>query len=193
MIVGIAASIVLCLVLVLSVRKLFRGELARMIWRLLYRFPTSFLRRWLKQFYFMFMETDQQFRSLGNETVFSLATMTGLYFVFWTVEAFETLLVAHVLGFSIGMMEALMIEALLSALKLGVFFLPAGAGVKDVGYVALFAVLGIDAAGVTLAGFIIVKRIISLGFIALGYGLLAVQGISPFLKRPVVYTPITES
>jgi hypothetical protein len=193
MILGFAASIVFCLVLIISVKKLFHGELARIFWRLLYRFPIPFLRRWLKQFYFIFIETDRQFCSLGTETMFSLAMMVGLYFVFWTVEAFETLVVAHVLGFSLGMLEALMIEALLSALKLGMFFLPAGAGVKDVGYVALFAVLGVNVGGATLAGFVIVKRIASMGFIALGYGILAAQGISPFLKHPLTWKAITET
>ena len=123
----------------------------------------------------------------------SLAAMATSYCVFWTVEAFETLLVAHVLGFSIGMMEALMIEALLSALKLGMFFLPAGIGAKDAGYVALFAALGIHIGGATLAGFVILKRIVSIGFIVLGYGFLTAQGISPFFKRPLTLKTITES
>lgn len=192
---GIAASVGFGILFFLSARKLFRGEMARMLWRLFYRLPVTFLRRRLKQFYFIFQETDRQFHTIGNAAVGSLIAVICSYCVFWTVEAFETLLVAHVLGFSIGMMEALMMEALISALKLGMFFLPSGVGAKEVGYVALFSALGINTGNAALAGFIVVKRIVLIGFIVLGYGFLAMQGIriGPFLKRRMPLKAITES
>ncbi|HVN48849.1 MAG TPA: lysylphosphatidylglycerol synthase domain-containing protein [Bacteroidota bacterium] len=189
---GIAASLSIGLLLVFSIWAFLRGELARMFWKWLYRIPLPALRRWLKRQYHAFIETDRQFRLMGKEPALSVAAMVLLYCVFWAVEAFETLLVAHVLGFSIGTVEALLMEAWLSLVKLGVFFLPAGAGAKEAGYVALFAALGIPVGGTLLAGFVILKRIVSLGFIALGYGFLSMQGISPFLKRPQSWNTITE-
>jgi uncharacterized protein (TIRG00374 family) len=108
----------------------------------------------------------------------ALATASVFLLGAWLVEAFESLLILRLLGGSLGYMRVMPTEAVLSLLRTLVFFLPAGLGVQDLGYVAAFGVLGVPDAAATGAAFALLKRCRELVWIVAGYSLL-------WLPRPV--------
>ena len=165
------------------VQALRHGSLASTVWKQLCRLPINSLRRWLKTRQSAFLDADAHFKTVGGKSRWMLLSVLGFYILLWSMEACETLLVAQSLGFSIGFVNALAMEALLSALKLAVFFLPAGIGAKDLGYFGLFASFGISATTLQIGTFVILKRLVLLFWIAVGYLILLVQGVRPRLRH----------
>ena len=109
------------------------------------------------------------------------------------MDAGETLLVAPALGFHISFTNVLVTEAVLSALRLGVFFLPSGVVVKDIAYVALFSSMNIYLTTAQIAAFVVVKRIVLLFCIAVGYAALLLQGVRWNNKRFIFYNAVLEN
>jgi uncharacterized membrane protein YbhN (UPF0104 family) len=94
-------------------------------------------------------------------------------FAHWMLEAFETWLILRLLGAEVPFAVVWAFEPALSLLRHVLFFLPAGLGVQDAGYVFFLAALGIPDPLTTGAAFAILKRAKELvwallGFLALG-------------------------
>jgi hypothetical protein len=185
--------IIISVALGLIVKQLMRGTLARNIWKFLYRIHIKPLRRWLKRMIATFREADNHFLELGKKKPVHLIAAFLLYLVHWMMDVGETLLAVHVIGFHISFVNALFMEAFLSAVRLGAFFLPSGAGVKDIGYVALAKSLNLRVVNAQIVAFIVFKRIISIFCILVGYVVLLVHGIGPNWKRSVAYKAVMES
>ncbi len=171
------------LVLGLLVRALVRGALASSVWNLLSRLPIQSLRGWLGVRRNSFDDADTHFKTLGSKSRWTLLLVLGLYFLVWAMETIETLFVAHIVGFPLNFVAAFVLEAILSAVKLAVFFLPSGIGAKDLGYFALFASLSVGATTVQIGSFVILKRLIFFFWMAIGYLFLLSQGVRPMFKR----------
>jgi hypothetical protein len=177
----------------LVVKQLMHGTLARNVWKFLYRIRIKPLRRWLKRMVATFREADNHFLELGKKKPVHLITAFLLYLVHWMMDVGETLLAVHVIGFHISFVNALFMEAFLSAVRLGAFFLPSGVGVKDIGYVALASSLNLHVVNAQIVAFIVLKRIISIFCILVGYVMLLVYGIGPNWKRSVSYKTVMET
>ena len=172
--IGILISISVLLGII--VRQLVRGTLARTLWKLLYRIKIASLRTRLKSAASSCKQLDIHFAEAAKHEKLSLAAVFGMYLIHWFMDVGESLLVAHALGIPISFVNILFTEAILSAVRLGVFFLPNGAIVKDLGYVAIFASLHLPVSAVQVAGFVLLKRIISIVCIGIGYTALVSQG-----------------
>jgi len=57
----------------------------------------------------------------------------------------EVLLAAHLMGYPVGLAEAILLKGLINAIRGGSFAVPAGLGLQEGGYVALGALLGMPA------------------------------------------------
>ena len=185
----IAASVALGFI----VKKLIQGTLARTIWKFLFRFKIPALRKSLKRFAASFKQADLHFAEAGRQKKGYLAAAFFLYVIHWFMDAGETLLVAAAMGIHIPFMNVLLTEAVLSALRLGVFFLPSGVVVKDIGYVALFSSMNIYATAAQIAAFVVFKRIVLLFCIAVGYAALLMQGVRWNGKRFIFYKAALEN
>jgi len=109
------------------------------------------------------------------------------YFASWWMEFLETYILLHAIGLNVSVQDALALEALVSALRLGAFFLPAGAGVQEAGYAGILMALGVAASPASTALFLLGKRSRDIGWIVLGYSLLLMKGAIPSRKAVGFY------
>ncbi len=68
----------------------------------------------------------------------------GCFLVAWLLGALETWMVLRFLGVEVSLVTATVIEAFVAAVKFTVFFIPAGLGAVEGGYLATFAALGLS-------------------------------------------------
>jgi hypothetical protein len=190
---AIGVLVAACVALGFIVKKLIQGTLARFIWKFFFRFKIPALRKHLKRFAPSIKQADLHFAEAGRQKKIYLAAVFFLYAIHWFMDAGETLLVAAALGFHISFVNVLLTEAVLSALRLGVFFLPSGVVVKDIGYVALFSSMNISVTTAQIAAFVVVKRIVLLFCIAVGYAALLLQGVRWNSKRFISYKAVLEN
>ena len=182
-----AAVIVLIAVSILLgavIRLLVRGTLARSLWTFLYRIPVPSLRRKLRGFIPFVRETDLHLAASRKKSRRHLFAALFLFETLWFADVFESMLAAHVIGIDLSFSNALITEAILSAVRLSVFFLPGGIVVKDLGYAALFAAMRLPVPAATIAAFIVLKRLVSITCIATGYAALLMQKIRLKGGRP---------
>lgn len=104
------------------------------------------------------------------------AGVTGLHFVAWGIRAGEVWLAMRMMGHPIGVMDAVMIEGLLSAARTAGFLLPAGLGVQEGALLLLCGWAGIP--GPLALALALLKRAREIGVCLPG---LAVWGL---LERP---------
>jgi hypothetical protein len=99
----------------------------------------------------------------------------ALSFVFnflgWITRAAETWLILFLLGASVSIITALIVEAFAMGIGFATFFLPTDVGIEEGGAVATFLALGLSGAtGLSLA---MVRRVREVAWTALGLSLLA--------------------
>jgi putative membrane protein len=75
-----------------------------------------------------------------------LLLSTGCCLVAWLLGVLEVWMVLRFLGIEVSLMTATVIEAFAAAVKFAVFFIPAGLGAVEGGYLATFAALGLSPA-----------------------------------------------
>lgn len=99
----------------------------------------------------------------------------------YLAESLETLALLRLLGAEVTPWQVLAFEPLVSLLRALVFFVPAGLGVQDLGYVALLRLVGTPRAAAFGAAFVALKRLKELAWIAGGWSLLlsAQAGLDP--------------
>jgi putative membrane protein len=102
--------------------------------------------------------------------------VTALHFVAWSVRAGEVWLALWMMGHPIGVMDAVMIEGLLSAARTAGFLLPAGLGVQEGAILLLCSWAGIP--GPLALALALLKRARELGVCLPGLGVWAL------LERP---------
>lgn len=86
----------------------------------------------------------------------------------WSMEAFESLLVAWLLGAGLGMAEVAGVDALTSLGRQVLVFLPAGAGVQEIGYATALRALEVRDVATLGAAFVVLKRVKELAWAAIG-------------------------
>jgi uncharacterized protein (TIRG00374 family) len=137
--------------------------------RALARLPSERLRTALEARRAGFAATDDAFAALGRRRG-RLATAGLMLLAAWLVETCETYLLCRLVGIELGFGHVLAMEAAVVFARNAAFFVPAGLGVQDAGYLAFLSAFGVTAP--LAAAFVVVKRIKELIWIAIGYGLL---------------------
>jgi hypothetical protein len=98
------------------------------------------------------------------------------YFALYLTETLETWLLLRLLGAEVPLVAVLAVEPLLSLLRAMVFFVPAGLGVQDLGYVAFLHASGVPEAAALGAAFVVLKRAKELAWVAAGWTILLAAG-----------------
>ena len=103
-----------------------------------------------------------------------LAMSLGCSFLGWVTRSGETWFILYLLGASVSVPMALIIESFETGISFATFFLPTDLGVQEGGIVATFLALGLS--GAIGLSFSLVRRIRDLAWTALGLLLLAGKG-----------------
>lgn len=167
--IAVAAAAVLAVVAAVATRAVVGGRLAGRFERGLRALPSARLRGWLDGRGDGFAAADVKMRSLDRSKATPLTISFGLLMAAWMVETAETWLILHLVGVDLSFGHALVMEAMVVLIRSVAFFVPAGLGVQDAGYLAFlrgFAVLDADASA---GAFMLLKRGKELAWIGLGY------------------------
>lgn len=173
-----AAAATLAVVAVVLGLVLTRGRVAAVVRRLLAKLPSARLRAALERREAGFAAADQGFERLGRDGR-TLALATFLLLAAWFVETGEAWLICRLVGIDLPLSSVLAMEASVVFVRNLAFFLPAGLGVQDAGYLAFLGAYGV--AVPLAAAFTLVKRLKELVWIAVGYLVMV-----SFDKRPTI-------
>jgi len=98
----------------------------------------------------------------------------SLFLPGWVALGAENWVVLSLLGQAkVGLSAAMAIEALVSLVRIGFFFVPGALGAQEVSYYGLLRACGVANPGAVAAAFMIVKRSREIFWIAVGYIILA--------------------
>lgn len=139
--------------------------------RVLARLPSKRLRATLEARRAGFNATDSAFVALGARRA-RLAVSWLLLLAAWLVETGETYVLCRLVGIDLDVSHVLAMEAAVVFARNAAFFVPAGLGIQDAGYLAFLSAFGVAAP--LAAAFVVVKRSKELVWIAIGYVVLLV-------------------
>ena len=146
----------------------FSGSVAGHLGRRLARWPLGPVRGWWRRLGAPAREIDGELaRSLGAQRHQLLGPL-ALYLLVWMTEVGETLLILRLLGVPLGFPEACAIEPAVRCLRYAAFFIPAGCGVQELGYLLFFRGAGLSDPLTTSAAFSLLKRTRELLCVAAG-------------------------
>src|SRR5262245_1276578 len=116
-------------------------------------------------------DVDQALAGFYRRQPRRLALSLTFNFLGWLTKAGEAWLILYLLGASVSMPTAVIIEAFATGISFATFFLPTDVGVEEGGAVATFLALGMS--GATGLSFSLVRRVRELAWVAVGLLLLA--------------------
>jgi uncharacterized protein (TIRG00374 family) len=146
-----------------------KAGIAERVRRAIAWFPSKRLRAALERKRAGFAATDHSFGKLLAQRG-RLASSFAILVAAWLVEAVETYVLCRLVGIDLAPTSVLAMEACVVFARNITFFVPAGLGVQDAGYLAFFAAYGVAAPAAT--AFVILKRVKELAWIAIGYSTL---------------------
>jgi uncharacterized protein (TIRG00374 family) len=138
------------------------------------RVPWAALQVWLEDPRARLREADRETARVFGRGTWLVAG--GLYVLMYLTESVETFLLLVLLGAEVSPVAVLAVEPLLSLLRAAVFFVPAGLGVQDLGYVAFLHACGVPEAATLGAAFVVLKRLKELVWVATGWTILLAAG-----------------
>jgi hypothetical protein len=103
-------------------------------------------------------------------------------FASWVFVAVESYLILKFLGAEPTFTQAVALESTASILRILFFFLPAGIGASEVGFITLLVAFGFPDAITLGAAYIAVKRLKEAGWVVMGYLVLWFVGFNPFKR-----------
>jgi hypothetical protein len=151
-----------------------RGSVAAALGSLLRNAPIPIVKRWSQRRSEGFTEADVALGRVIRQGRWPLRKYTALLLAAWMMDTVETLIILRVLGVPLGFVEVFSFEAGLSLVRSLAFFVPAGLGVQDLGYLAFFTALGIPDPLTVGTAFLLLKRTKELLWVGIGYALLFV-------------------
>jgi uncharacterized protein (TIRG00374 family) len=159
----------------LALWALFSGSVASRSHGLLSRLPSARLRAVVARWRAGFAAMDAHLSSaLGARA--DLAIATAIFLAGWLLESVEALLILRLLGVRMPFAQVLSFEVVVSLVRSLAFFVPAGLGIQDAGYVAFLTALGVPDPAKVAVAFVLVKRAKEMFWVAVGLALFAVIG-----------------
>ena len=154
---------------------LLSGRVAERLWRLLRRVPVARVQHWMIAREVAFMDTDQHVRAVLQSHARGLVVAFVWILAGWFAEAGETWVLLKLLGMDLSFAAVLAFEPVVSFARSAAFFIPAGLGVQDAGYMAFLRQAGIPDAVNRAAAFVLLKRFKEVVWIAVGWILLLTE------------------
>ena len=168
----VAASLGLTLAAVFGSRLLVRGQPFARLHLALRRAPWAGLRAWTNGASVRLPSADREAGRLLAGSWRPRAAAGLAFALVFLVESLETFLLLRLLGSPVTLGQAVAVEPLVSLLRALAFFVPAGLGVQELGYVALLRLVGAPEAAAVGAGFVLLKRLKELVWVGAGWSLL---------------------
>jgi uncharacterized membrane protein YbhN (UPF0104 family) len=94
--------------------------------------------------------------------------------------SFESLVILKVIGVDVDIFQIVVIESLISFVRMIFFFIPGAVGPQELVIIMLFKITGISDPQINAIAFILFKRIKEFFWVVIGYILLIMLGISPY-------------
>lgn len=151
---------------------LLSGRVAERLWKVLRRVPLARVQRWTLAREVAFVDTDQHVRAVLQSHAPKLVVAFVWILGGWFAEAGESWLLLRLLGIDLSFPAVLAFEPVVSFARSAAFFIPAGLGVQDAGYMTLLRAANIPDATNRAAAFVLLKRFKELFWIAVGWALL---------------------
>jgi glycosyltransferase 2 family protein len=179
-----AASLGLALAATAGARLLVRGQPFARVHLAIRRAPWAGLRAWAGGSSVRLRDADREAGRLLAGSWRPRAAASLLFALVFLAESLETFLLLRLLGAPLTFGQAVAVEPLVSLLRALAFFVPAGLGVQDLGYVALLRVVGAPEAAAAGAAFVLLKRLKELVWVGAGWSLLlAADGRAGEVRR----------
>ena len=128
---------------------------------------------WLERNALRFRRTDEALSAFFRHQPSGLAFPVALYGLGWLVRSLETWLFLGLVGVTVPLRAAMVLETTLILVRALAVPVPAGLGVQDAGYILCLKALGVPDATTVGAAFVFLKRGKDLFWILLGFVLLA--------------------
>jgi uncharacterized membrane protein YbhN (UPF0104 family) len=109
----------------------------------------------------------------------NLFLTVAFFFLTWILMSLESLVILKVIGIDASIFQMILIEALVSIVRMSFFFIPGAVGPQDAALIILFNLVGLPDPAVNAVLFVILKRSKELIWIIVGYLLLMLLGIKP--------------
>jgi glycosyltransferase 2 family protein len=154
---------------------LLSGRVAERLWGVLRRVPMERVQSWMIAREVAFMDTDQHVRAALQSHAPGLVVAFLWILAGWFTEALETWVLLELLGMDLSFAAVLAFEPLVSFARSAAFFIPAGLGVQDAGYMAFLQRAAIPDAVNKAAAFVLLKRFKEVVWIAIGWILLLTE------------------
>jgi hypothetical protein len=154
---------------------LLSGRVAERLWGLLRRVPMARVQSWMIAREVAFMDTDQHVRAALQSHAPGLVVAFLWILAGWFAEALETWVLLKLLGMDLSFAAVLAFEPVVSFARSAAFFIPAGLGVQDAGYMAFLQRAAIPDAVNKAAAFVLLKRFKEVVWIAIGWILLLTE------------------
>ena len=151
---------------------LLSGRVAERLFRLLRRIPVARVQNWMITREVAFMDTDQHVRAVLQSHARGLVVAFLWILAGWFAEALETWVLLRLLAMDLSFAAVLAFEPVVSFARSAAFFIPAGLGVQDAGYMAFLQRAAIPDAVNKAAAFVLLKRFKEVVWIAVGWILL---------------------
>jgi glycosyltransferase 2 family protein len=167
----VGIGLFLCAVAAGAVGVLLSGRLAGRLWSFLFQFPSRRVRAWVTTHQSTFLAIDTHAREVLRSHVWGLAVAAAWILIGWFMEAAESWLLLWLLGVELPYGAVLAFEPVVSFARSAAFFVPAGLGVQDGGYMAMLRGFGIPDATNRAAAFVLLKRFKEVFWIVVGWTL----------------------
>lgn len=118
------------------------------------------------------------------------------FFATWILMAVESLVILKILGVSADIFQVILIESLISFVRMIFFFIPGAVGPQDIVVIILFNLVGISDPQSNAILFVLLKRVKEFFWIAAGYFLLLLIGVRPYKliqTKKIELAPIKET
>jgi uncharacterized membrane protein YbhN (UPF0104 family) len=182
----------LCLVSAGMTATLLSGSVAQRVWSALRGIPSAAIRRWVVARERAFLDTDQHVRLVLRSHSRGLVVGAAWTLLGWFVDAAETWFLLLLLGVRLPYSAVLAFEPVVALARHLVFFIPAGLGVQDAGYMLFLQGFGIPDATNRAAAFVLLRRAKEIFWIVTGWLILFALRSRRHAKPPnaVTTTPI---
>jgi uncharacterized membrane protein YbhN (UPF0104 family) len=162
----------LCLVSAGMTATLLSGSVAQRVWSALRGIPSAAIRRWVVARERAFLDTDQHVRLVLRSHSRGLVVGAAWTLLGWFVDAAETWFLLLLLGVRLPYSAVLAFEPVVALARNLVFFIPAGLGVQDAGYMLFLQGFGIPDATNRAAAFVLLRRAKEIFWIVTGWVIL---------------------
>jgi len=125
-------------------------------------------------------EMDTYVEGFARKNRRHMITSLIVFFMAWMFIALESFVILSLLGSDVTFTQAIVLESTASVIRIAFFFLPAGIGAQEVGFVTLLTAFGFPDPITLSAAYILVKRAKEVCWVLFGYGLFAYLGHNPF-------------